>query len=68
MIVYRGIVKNNKIVLKEKKDIKDGSEVIILLKPSEIDDERISKRQIQMIERGFKMGKISYSSRGELYD
>jgi hypothetical protein len=68
MKTYKGIVRNNKVIFEEKVDIKDGSEVLVLVKPSEIEDEEITKRQIEMLKRGFKMGRILYPSREELYE
>jgi hypothetical protein len=68
MKAYKGIVKGKKVHFDETANIKDGSEVLVLVKPSRTDDEEITKRQLQILEKGYKMGKIVYTSREELHE
>jgi hypothetical protein len=67
MKAYRGIVKGNTVILEEKPDVEDGSEVIVLVKASENEDKEIVRRQKAMLEKGFGMGKLIYKERGELH-
>lgn len=68
MRAYKGVVKDKKVHFEEGADIKDGTEVLILLKPSQEDDEEITRRQLGILEKGYRMGKIIYSSREELHE
>jgi predicted DNA binding protein len=68
MKAYKGIVKGKKVHFDETANIRDGSEVLVLLKPSRTDDEEITKRQLQILKKGYKMGEILYTSREELHE
>ena len=67
MKTYRGIVRGNTVILEEKPDVEDGSEAIVLVKPSEDEEKEIVRRQKAMLEKGFAMGKLLYKDRGELH-
>lgn len=68
MRTYNGIVKNKKIYFEGDVGLKDGTEVIIFLKPSPADDDEITRRQLKILDKGYRMGKITYSSREELHE
>jgi len=67
MKTYRGIVKGNTVVLKERPDVEDGTEVVVLVKASEDEEHEIIRRQKAMLAKGFSMGKLQYRERGELH-
>ena len=67
--LYRAVVEGNLIRLYEKVDIPDGTETMLTLTPVKSSSEKdITKRQIESLDKGFDMGKILYTKRGELYD
>ena len=49
MKTYRGIVKGNTVVLKEKPDVEDGTEVVVLVKAAEDEEHEIIRRQKAML-------------------
>ncbi len=68
MKTYRGIVKGNTVVMEDRMDVKDGSEVLVCLTASEDKEKEIVRRQKAMMKKGFEMGKLRYKERGELHD
>lgn len=68
MRAYTGVVKDKKVYFEGDANIKDGTEVLVLLKSHLDNDEEIIKRQLQILDKGYKMGKIAYSSREELHE
>ena len=69
MKTYKGLVNGTTIVLQEDPGLPRGSEAIVLLKPlmKETQDE-IIKRQLDILDQGFDMGKVLVQSRGEIYE
>lgn len=68
MKAYKGIVKGNTVVLKEKPDVEDGTEALVLVEATEAEEQEIISRQKAMLETGFPMGRLLYKDRGELHD
>jgi predicted DNA binding protein len=68
MRAYNGVVKDKKVYFEGDAGIKDGTEVLILLKSPLEDDEAITERQLRILDKGYNMGKIIYSSREELHE
>jgi hypothetical protein len=68
MKTYKGIVKGNTVVLKDKPDVEDGTEALVLVKATEEEEQAIISRQKAMLDAGFAMGKLLYKDRGELHD
>ena len=67
MKTYRGIVKGNAVILEQKPDVDDGTEVLVLVKVAEDEEQEIIRRQKAMLEKGFSMGRLLYKERGELH-
>lgn len=69
MKAYKGIVKGNTIVLKEKPNLPDNSEAIVILKPLvKQKQNEIVKRQLKFLDQGFDMGKILIRTRKEIHE
>ncbi|WP_447977320.1 hypothetical protein [Candidatus Nitrospira bockiana] len=68
MKTYKGIVKGNTVVLKDKLDVVDGTEALVLVKATEEEEQDIVNRQKAMLEAGFAMGKLRYRKREELHE
>lgn len=68
MKTYKGIVKGNTVVLKDKLDVADGTEALVLVKATEEEEQDIINRQKAMLETGFAMGKLQYRKRDELHE
>jgi hypothetical protein len=68
MRAYNGVVKDKKVYFEDDADIKDGTEVFVFVKSPLDNDEEITKRQLQILDKGYRMGKINYSSREELHE
>jgi hypothetical protein len=68
MKTYKGIVKGNTVVLKEKPDVEDGTEALVLVKATEEEEQEIVRRQKALLEKGFAMGKLRYKKREELHE
>lgn len=68
MRAYKGVVKDRKVHFEEGADVKDGTVVLILLKPSQEDDEEITRRQLGILEKGYRMRRIIYTSREEVHE
>lgn len=69
MKVYRGIVKGNTILLEEKPDLPDECQALVEIKPLDrARDEEIARRQIELLRKPHKGGKLLYRRREELYD
>ena len=64
---YRGVVRGNTVVLEEKPDVADGTEALVLVKPTEDEETEIVKRQKALLDKGFEMGKLLYKKREELH-
>lgn len=64
---FKGIVKGNTVILTEKPDLPDETEAIVFIQPL-TEEESITKEQIEILERGFDMGGITYKSREELHE
>lgn len=68
MKTYKGIVKGNTVVLKDKLDVADGTEALVLVKATEEEEQDIFNRQKAMLDAGFAMGQLLYRRREKLYD
>ena len=70
MKTYRGIVKGNTIVLDEKPDLPDECQALIEIKPLDqaARDEEIAQRQIELMKKAPRVGKLLYKKREELYE
>jgi hypothetical protein len=68
MKTYKGIVKGDTVVLKEKPDVEDGTEALVLVKATEAEEQEIISRQKALLETGFAMGKLRYKKREELHE
>jgi len=64
---YRGVVKGNTVVLEQKLDVADGTEALVLVKPTEDEERDIVRRQKALLDKGFEMGKLLYKKREELH-
>jgi hypothetical protein len=69
MKTYRGIVKGNTIVLKEKPELPENCPALVEIKPlDQARDEAITRRQLALLKNPHKGGKLLYRRREELYD
>ena len=69
MKVYKGIVKGNTVILEEKPDLPDECPALVEIKPlDQARDEEISRRQIELLRKAPRVGKLLYKKREELYD
>ena len=69
MKVYRGIVKGNTVILDEKPDLPDETPALVEIKPLEqARDDEISRRQIALLKKPHKGGKLLYRRREDLYE
>lgn len=69
MKVYKGIVKGNTVVLEEKPAIPDGCPALVEIKPlDQARDEEIARRQIELLRKAPRVGKLLYKKREELYE
>lgn len=70
MKIYKGIVKGNTIVLDEKPDLPDECPALVEIKPLDqiARDEEIARRQIDLMRRAPRVGKLLYNKREELYE
>lgn len=68
MKTYKGIVKGNTVVLRDKPDVEDGTEALVLVKATEEEEQDIISRQKALLEKGFAMGKLRYRKREELHE
>lgn len=59
--------KGNAVILEQKPDVEDGTEVLVLVKVTEDEEQEIIRRQKAMLEKGFSMGRLLYKERGELH-
>lgn len=66
---YKGIIEGNVIRLQESVDLPEGTEALVSISPFKKEKEReIQKRELELLEKGFDMGKVLYVKREELYD
>jgi hypothetical protein len=69
MKTYRGIVKGNTIVLDERPDLPDECPALVEIKPLDrARDEEIARRQIELLHKAPRVGKLLYKKREELYE
>jgi hypothetical protein len=69
MKVHRGVVKGNTIVLDERPDLPEDCAALVEIKPLDrARDEEIAKRQLALLRRAPRVGKLRYKRREELYD
>lgn len=70
MKTYKGIVKGNTIVLDEKPDLPDECPALVEIKPLDqaARDEEIAQRQIELMRKAPRVGKLLYKKREELYE
>ena len=69
MRTYKGVVNGNTITLEEDPGLPRDSEALVLLRTltKESQDE-IVKRQLELLNQGFDMGKVLVQSREEIYE
>ncbi|MBF0466567.1 MAG: hypothetical protein HQK88_15555 [Nitrospirae bacterium] len=67
---YKGIVEANIIRLDEKTTLPFGTHAVITLKTDIKKEEqnKIKERQLELLNKGFDLGKKLYLSRQDLYD
>lgn len=59
MRVYKGIVKGNTVILEEKPDLPDECPALVEIKPlDQARDEEISRRQIELLRKAPRVGKL----------
>lgn len=69
MKAYRAIVKGNTVILEEKPDLPDECQVLVEIKPLDrARDEEIARRQIELLRKAPKVGKLLYKKRENIYD
>jgi hypothetical protein len=69
MKIYHGVVKGNTIVLEEKPELPENCPALVEIKPLDrTRDEEIARRQIEMLKKPHRGGKLLYRRREELYD
>lgn len=70
MKAYRGVIKGNTIVLDEKPDLPDECQALIEIKPLDqaARDEEIAQRQIELMKKAPRVGKLLYKKREALYE
>ncbi len=69
MKVYKGTVKGNTIVLEEKPGLPDGCPALVEIKPIvPVRDEEIARRQIALLRKAPRVGKLLYRKREELHE
>lgn len=69
MKVYRGIVKGNTILLEEKPDLPDECQALVEIKPLDrARDNEIARRQIDLLRKAPRVGRLLYKKREELYE
>jgi hypothetical protein len=66
---YRGVIKGNTVILREKPDIPEGTEALItIIAKKRLDEDKIVKKQLELIKKAPRVGKILYREREELYE
>ncbi|MCD6335062.1 MAG: hypothetical protein J7M27_06985 [Candidatus Latescibacteria bacterium] len=66
--VYKGIVEGHVIRLERKAELPIGTQILVVLSTLHKEkQEKIKDRQIQLLDRGFNLGRKLYSTREELY-
>ena len=69
MKVYKGIVKGNTVILEEKPDLPDECPALVEIKPlDEVRDREIARRQIALLKKAPRVGKLLYKKREDIYD
>jgi len=69
MKVHEGIVKGNTVVLEERLELPDNCPVLVEIKPlDQARDEEIARRQIELLHKAPRVGKLLYKKREELYE
>jgi predicted DNA-binding antitoxin AbrB/MazE fold protein len=67
--IYRAVVEGNVVRLLDKIDFPNGTEALVTVSPlKKIAEKDILKRQTELLNKGFHMGKVLYSKREELYE
>lgn len=67
--VYKGIVRGTTIVLEERPDLPDGCPALVEIKPlDQVQDEKITRRQIEFLKNPHKGGRLLSRHREELYE
>jgi len=67
--VYKGIVEGNVIRLEKPIKLPQGTPILVSFSTVyQEKQEEITQRQLQLLERGFQLGKKLYTHREELHD
>ena len=64
---FKGIIRGNTVILVEKPDLPENTEALIFIQPLS-EEEALKKEQLEILEKGFDMGGITYKSREELHE
>ena len=64
---FKGIIRGNTVILTEKPDLPEDTEALVIIQPLS-EEEALTKEQLEILERGFNMGGITYKSRDELHE
>lgn len=67
MKLLKGIIKDKRVILSENPDIPENTKAVIIIYPLE-SPVKIHKRQLEILKKGFPMGGIQYTERGELHE
>lgn len=66
--VYKGTIEGNVIHLENEVKLPIGTHILVTLKTLyEEEQETIKQRQLQLLEKGFSLGKKLYEKRDDLY-
>jgi hypothetical protein len=68
--VYKGIIEDDVIHLEEKIKYPTGTQILVILKTlyKKEEQRKVKDRQIELLDKGFYLGKKLYSRREDLYD
>lgn len=70
MKTYKGVIKGNTIVLDESPDLPDECPALVAITPLDqtARDKEIARRQIELMRKAPRVGKLLYPKREELYE
>jgi hypothetical protein len=69
MKTYRGTIKGNTVILEEAPDLPDETEAMVSIRViDKTKEEKIPKRQLELLRNPHHGGKLLYKKREELYE
>jgi len=69
MKIFRGTIEDKIIRLEEPTGLPDGTKAFVKVKPFiKEKQDKIIKRQLELLEKGFDMGELLVKSRDEIYE